>query len=62
MTKVRFKYTKNHTYKCTRCGSEYEDMPMYCQQCARQLVQEATDNQELSKEYLDLFSPEDRGY
>lgn len=62
MTKVRFKYTKNHTYRCTRCNTEYEDMPVYCQKCARELISAATDTQELSPEYLDLFSPSERGY
>ena len=61
MSKIRFKYTKNHTYKCNRCGTEFEDLPIYCDNCARELM--LPDEQgRLPAEYYDLFSPEDRGY
>ena len=61
MSKIRFKYTKNRTYRCSRCGSEYDDLPIYCEKCARELM--IPDEQgRLPSEYYDLFSPEDRGY
>jgi len=61
MTKVRFKYTKNHTYKCTRCNMEYDEMPLVCSKCARELG--VPDNKgNLPPEYYNLFSPSDRGY
>lgn len=61
MTKIRFKYTKNHTYRCTRCGFEYDLLPMFCDKCAKELMTPDKDGK-LSAEYYDLFSPEDRGY
>ena len=61
MTKIRFKYTKNHTYKCNRCGTEFDDLPLCCNKCARELgIPDSKGN--LSPEYYDLFSPSDRGY
>lgn len=59
---VRFKYTKNHTYKCTRCETEYEDIPMYCQKCANDILKDVKDTEKPPKEYFDLFCPSDRGY
>jgi len=61
MSKIRFKYTKNHTYKCTRCGTEFDELPFYCDTCARELMMPDKDGR-LPAEYYDLFSPEDRGY
>lgn len=61
MSKLRFKYTKNRTYKCSRCGTEFEDMPIFCDNCAKELMI-LDERGRLPAEYYDLFSPEDRGY
>lgn len=62
MSNVRFKYTKEHKYKCTRCGTDYDDLPIYCQQCASEILKNVKETDKPPKEYFDLFSPSDRGY
>lgn len=61
MTTIRFKYTKNHKYQCVRCNTEYDDIPMYCETCAAELLKGTKSDDKLPQEYLDLFSPESRG-
>ena len=60
MSKIRFKYTKNGTYKCTRCGEEYSELPLYCQPCALDLMAQADANGKLPDDYYELFSPDVR--
>lgn len=60
MSKIRFKYTKNGTYRCTRCGKEYSELPLYCQPCALDLMAQADANGKLPDDYYDLFSPDVR--
>ena len=60
MRNIRFKYTKTGTYRCTRCGEEYAELPLYCQPCAMDLMAQVDANGKLPEEYYDLFSPDIR--
>lgn len=55
--KIRFKYTKNHTYRCTRCSKEFSELPEYCPDCAWELAT-PDEHGNLSQEYYDLFGAE----